>query len=101
MAKHQKEPVAGVAFAGTPGELIKLIVTDKPEQKIALEAIINEGPAHKQVYSAMLLKTMFKLVKEIEKQTGEKFYTRVGTLLTSEKDGIEVPVPLCFNYLII
>ena len=94
MAKHVKDYGAGVELFGSPDELVKLITTDKKEREMALESITQEGPPHKQVYSALLLKTMHRLVKELEKHSGEKFAPADGIRLESEKDEVEVPIPL-------
>lgn len=93
MAKHQKEEGLGLALIGTPDELVKRIVTDKKEQKEVLNAIINEGPPHKQVYSALLLRNMSSLVKCIEQYTGQTFSPLDGSILSSHKDEVDVPIP--------
>lgn len=101
MAKHlEKKPQhegVGEELVGKSDELINLLVSDGEEKEWVLEAVANEGPAHKQVYSALLLQRMYELVKKVETLTGSGFEPQPGVKLTSHKDGWEIPVPFVAN----
>jgi len=87
----------GVKLAGNPEELINLLIADKSERKWALDQIVNEGPVHKQVLSALLLMRLYKLVKTIEKSTGTTFQLQNGLELINDKDEKVLPVLLPIN----
>jgi len=99
MAKHHKEHEqgTGLELIGNYDELINLIIKNKKEKEWALHEVLNEGPKHKQVYSALLLKKMYELVQSVEKQTGTTFTPQQGVVLVSHKDEMEIPVPLALN----
>ncbi len=60
----------------------------------------NEGPKHKQVYSALLLKSIHNLVQSVEDQTGETYTLQKSVMLVSHKDETSITVPIVFNGLI-
>lgn len=98
MAKHHdKKPHvqgAGTDLIGTPDELITSLIPNPEDQEWAISEVVNEGPAHKQVFSALLLKRMHKLVQQIEAQTGTMFSAVKGVDITSAKEGYTLPVQL-------
>jgi hypothetical protein len=98
MAKHhEKKPHkkgVGVELIGSPDELINLLVRDSEERTWALDQVINEGPDHKQVYSALLLKRLFKLVKSIEKSTGIPFEPQKGNAIVAHRPEHEETIPI-------
>lgn len=101
MAKHHsKEAQKGEAtkLVGTPTELINLLITDVNEKKWVTGQLENEGPKHKQVLSALLLKRLYKMVQALEKKNGIEFVMQDGYELIIEKDKetkvIPVPVPI-------
>ena len=80
----------GVKLIGTPVELIDLMIPGANERKAAIEEVDNEGPKHKQVFSALLLNRLFKMVRTIEKSSGTKFALQEGYELIQEKGEEEV-----------
>ena len=97
---EQKKPKGeGVKLVGSPEELINLMITDVNEKKWATDQLINEGPKHKQVLSALLLKRLYKLVQTLEKSSNTKFVLQKGFELVNEKDAKKkvLPVTLPIN----
>ncbi len=84
-------------LVGKSNELITLLTNEGEEREWALSAVANEGPLHKQVYSALLLERMNALVKEVEAQTGSAFAPQKGVKINSEKDGWEISIPFVAN----
>ena len=101
MPKHHKEHEqgAGLELIGDYDTLISLIIKNKNDKEWALNEVANEGPKHKQIYSALLLKRMHELVQSVEKQTGDTFTTQKGVTLVSHKDETKIPVPLVIKSL--
>jgi hypothetical protein len=94
---HGKKPHkkgVGVELIGKPDELINLLVKEPKENNWALDQVINEGPDHKQVHSALLLKRLFKLVKVIEKSTGIPFETQKGNFIVGHRPEHEEIIPI-------
>jgi len=91
--KHHEKNV-GAEIIGLPNELINLLIADKEENEWAIDQVTSEGPAHKQLYSALLLKRMYKLVDTISKNSGEKFSAQKGYDTVSEKHDYELTVPV-------
>ena len=79
---------------GKPDEMINLLVKYPEEKTWALDQVTNEGPDHKQVYSALLLKRVFKLVKSIEKGTGISFESQKGTVIVAHRPEHEETIPI-------
>jgi hypothetical protein len=100
MAKHhEKKPHkkgVGVELIGRPDELINLLVRDPDEKTWALDLVINEGPDHKQVHSALLLRRLFKLVKSIEKSTGTPFVAQKGNTIVVHRPEHNETIPIAF-----
>ena len=90
-------PGEGVKLVGNPDELIDLMVEDTSKNKWTKDQIINEGPVHKQVLSALLLMRLYKLVKTIEKSSGIPFALQNGLELVNDKDQTVLPVLLPIN----
>jgi len=84
----------GIKLIGNPTELVELMFPGKKEQGDAMYQIENEGPMHKQVFNSLLLNRFFRLVKTIEKNSGEKFVLQEGYELTKTEDGNEVTIPV-------
>jgi hypothetical protein len=94
---HGKKPHkrgVGAELIGKPDELINLLVKDPEEKTWALDQVINEGPDHKQVYSALLLKRVFKLVKSIEKGTGTRFEAQKGNVIVAHRPEHDETIPI-------
>jgi hypothetical protein len=98
---HEKKPQKGVGMEliGKPDELINLLVKDPQEKTWALDQVINEGPDHKQVYSALLLKRLFKLVKAIEMGTGIPFEAQKGNVVVAHRPEHEETIPIALPLL--
>jgi hypothetical protein len=90
MPKHDGKPhhnSEGVKLVGSPAALIDLLIKDADLNQWATEHIVNEGPKHKQVLTALLLKRLYTLVRSIEKSTDTLFVLQEGYELTKEKGG--------------
>ncbi len=68
--KHLKNAAVSIS---SPWELIGLLLKSKTDQAEAITILTEEGPAHKQIYSALVLKSMHQLIGLTEQVTGEKF----------------------------
>ena len=68
------------------------------ERKAAIDEVDNEGPMHKQVFSALLLNRLYKMVRTIEESSGTKFALQEGYELIQEKGekdiALSVSVPI-------
>lgn len=94
---HEKKPhKKGVSLQliSKPDKLINLLIKEPEQKEWAIGQVINEGPEHKQVYSALLLNRMFKLVQSIEKSTGISFAAQKGHEIISEKHEDELIIPV-------
>jgi hypothetical protein len=90
MSKHDDKPhhkSEGVKLVGSPAALIDLLIRDADLNRWATEHIVNEGPKHKQVLTALLLKRLYALVQSIEKSMDTVFVLQEGYELTKEKGG--------------
>jgi hypothetical protein len=99
MSRHDDKPhhkSEGVKLVGSPAAMIDLLIKDADLNKWATEHIVNEGPKHKQVLTALLLKRLYALVQSIEKSTDTEFVLQEGYNLTKEKGvkGDVLPVRL-------
>lgn len=97
MAKHVKkahEESAVKTLGLTPEKMINLAVAGKENRDWAAEVILNEGPPHKQLYSALLLTRLQVMVKAVEKNSGNRFALQDGITLASLKEEVEIPVDL-------
>ena len=64
---------------------------------LATDLLVNEGPEHKQVLSALLLKRLYKLVQVVEKSHGHSFTPQKGYDLDSwnhEEEEFVLPVQI-------
>ncbi len=86
----------GVALAGNPAALIDLLIRNPDLNKWATEHIVNEGPRHKQVLTALLLNRLYALLQAVEKTTDTKFVLQEGYDLTIERGGKEDLLPVSF-----
>lgn len=93
MPKHEEENKV-LEGVGNPKAILNLVIENKEDKEWALNEVMYGGPKHKQVYSSLLLQRAHKLVKEVEKQTGETFASQKGRVLTSHKEEAELSVPL-------
>ena len=88
----------GVRLIGAPVELIDLMIPGETERNEAINEIDNEGPVHKQVFSALLLNRLNKMVHVIQKSSGSTFSLEEGYELFKENGGEEralsVSVPI-------
>jgi hypothetical protein len=93
MPKHHLEKELQ-HLSGNPESFIRLLIKDKADREFSLHELTSGGPAHKQLYSNLLLQRMYALIKAVENHSGNKFATRKGTVLVAHKEDREVPVPL-------
>jgi hypothetical protein len=63
---------AGEKLVGFPNEILNLMFPEADEAEWALENIINEGPPHKQIRSALLMKSVANLLQSVSKVTGQQ-----------------------------
>jgi len=99
MSRHDEKPhhkSEGVKLVGSPAALIDLLIRDADLNKWATKHIVNEGPKHKQVLTALLLTRLYTLVQAIEKSADTAFVLQEGYELTNEKGakGDVLPVSL-------
>ena len=99
MSKDHSNPKgAGVKLVGNPKELISVLIADSSEKKHAIKQILNGGPKHKQVLSALLLKRIYKLMQAVEKSNATTFNMQKGYDVTLEKHDKEhvlsIPFPI-------
>ena len=98
MAKHHlntKHKGEGVKLVGSPKELINLMLKETREKKWVTDELLNEGPKHKQVLNALLLKRLYKLVQTIEKNSKVEFAIQKGHDLVSEdKKVLPIQMPI-------
>lgn len=92
MPKHHVEKELK-ELTGHPGPFIQLLIKSKAAREEALHTL-GDGPAHKQLYSSLLLQRMHGLIKSVEHNTGKKFTAQDGIILVSDKEDIEIPIPL-------
>jgi hypothetical protein len=97
MSKHDEKPrhkSEGVKLVGNLAPLIDLLINDAELNQWATEHIANEGPKHKQVLTALLLKRLYALVESIEKSTDTLFVLQEGYELTQQKGSKEDVLPV-------
>ena len=90
--KNEKHYVKGegVKLIAIPTELVDLMIPGTEDRKAAIEEIDNEGPMNKQVFSALLLNRLYKMVKTVEKSSGTTFALQTGYDLVKEKGNKDV-----------
>lgn len=93
---NEKKPSKGegVKLIGIPLELIDLMIPGDNERKAAIDEVDNEGPKHKQVFSALLLNRLYKMVCTIEKSSGTKFALQEGYELIHKKGEEDVALSI-------
>lgn len=91
--KHHEEG-EGEKLIGAPSELIELMIPGSIEREWAIDQIDNEGPKHKQIFSALLLNRLFRMIKTIEKSSGSRFQLQEGYELIKEADNNATPMPI-------
>ena len=91
--KKPHTPGTGVKLVGSPKAFIDLLIEDSDGNEWAINELENEGPEHKQVFSALLLQRMDALVKEVEAATDSAFSVQPGAEVVNEKDGTILPFP--------
>ncbi len=79
--KHKGE---GVKLVGSPKQLVNLMIKANENRKWVINELVNEGPKHKQVLNALLLKRLYKLVQTIEKSNKVEFTLHKGYNLVSK-----------------
>jgi len=97
MSKHDSKPhhkSEAVELVGSPEALIDLLIKDMDLNKWATEHIVNGGPKHKQVLTALLMKRLYALVQAIEKNTDTEFSLQEGYVLTEEKGKVGDVLPV-------
>ncbi len=94
MPRHQDEENEVLDLIGNPKAILNLVVENKEDKEWILNELAHGGPKHKQVYSSLLLQRAHKLIKAVEKESGETFTPQKGMILTSQKEEAEVSVPL-------
>jgi hypothetical protein len=92
----EKEPKEGKGekLVGNPEALINIMITDPERRKKALEEITLEGPKHKQVLNALLLKRLYQLVATIAKNTNKPFVLQSGYEIVIEDGKKEKVIPV-------
>jgi hypothetical protein len=93
--KHPKS--VGADIIGSPDKFIKMLIEDTEQQDWAIDQLNNEGPAHKQMLNAILLKRLFKMVAVVESSTGSKFTLQNGIDITTEKKETLIPISMPLN----
>jgi hypothetical protein len=91
-----KDKEAGSKLVGNPSALIQLMIPNADKQREAADQIMNEGPGHKQVLSALLLNRLSKLVETVEHNVNNKFTLQNGSVINVEKDGNNNVLPILF-----
>lgn len=92
--KKPHEQGIGMDLVGNPEKFIGLLIKDKEQAAYVLDQLTNEGPAHKQVQNALLLRQLAKLVKAVEQASGTKFGLQDGHNLISKGPEHEMTMPL-------
>lgn len=73
---HHRQPYhthkAGEKLIGFPNEILNLLFPETDEAEWAMENIINEGPPHKQIRSALLMKGVAELLQAVSRVTGQQ-----------------------------
>jgi len=101
MAKHHlktKHKGEGVKLVGSPKDLVNLMVPSAKDKKWVVNELVNEGPKHKQVLNALLLKRLYKLVETIEKSRKVEFALHKGhDLMSEDKKVLPIQMPIVLS----
>ena len=84
----------GVKLVGSPAAMINLMITGEEERKWVTDQLVNEGPLHKQVLSALLINRLIVLVRTLEKWSGTTFIIQDGYALTNKIAGATTKLPI-------
>ena len=83
-----------VELIGSPERLINQVIKDPGNREVALHAITQEGPPHKQIQHTLVLNRLARLVSLNKKATGTALkYTKGFPLIA----GVEDVTPLPFS----
>lgn len=93
-AKKQKEKGVGAKLIGNPSKFIEKIIADRKSSKWVTDQLVNEGPPHKQLMNALLLKHLAAFVTSVEKSTGTDFNLKKGRKLVSHHHEHTTHLPL-------
>jgi hypothetical protein len=74
--------------------MINLMIEGNEDRAWATTQIEHEGPKHKQIMSALMLKRLYKLIRNIERASGTKFEPAAGYELVKTKDEVETLIPV-------
>ena len=74
--------------------MLTLFIKKKEDKEWAHDEIVNGGPLHKQVLSALLLSKAYELIKKTEQRTGEKFKPVKQTAVINNKYEEEYRMPV-------
>ncbi len=83
---------AGRTGAASP--LISRIVADADARAALLQTLETDGPAHKQWYTALLLRRIEALVQALEAKSGASFEAQQGLALAAKDHEAALPVAL-------
>lgn len=90
MAKDKN--ARAVELIGSPERLINQVIKDTGNRELALHAITQEGPPHKQIQHTLVLNRLAKLVSLNKKATGVALkYTKGLPIMSGAED--ETPLP--------
>jgi len=91
---HKKHDGEGFKLIGNPEQLVELMITDVNEKAWAVEEILDGGPKHKQVFNALLLMRVMKMIQTVEKSTESSFCLQKGHTIVKDKKDEEVTLPV-------
>lgn len=93
MPKHHLEKNLQ-QLPGNTESFIKLLTKKKADREWIMHELTTGGPAHKQLYSNVVLQRLHTLVQAVEQATGDSFEIQDGHTLVAHKEEEEVPIPL-------
>ena len=94
MSKHDKKHTGeGFKLIGNPEQLVELMIDDVNEKAWTVEELLDGGPKHKQVFNALLLMRVLKMIQTVEKSTGTEFCLQKGHTIVKEKKDEEGKSP--------
>jgi hypothetical protein len=92
MAKDKSANAVGLI--GSPEKLINLIIKGSDNRNWALDAILLQGPPHKQIQHNLVLKRLEKLAVLIKKNTGSALKFAAGKSLSLHSTEGETSLPV-------
>ncbi len=90
----------GVKLVAIPMELIDLMIPGNEDRKRALSQVDNEGPEQKQVFSALLLNRLHKMLHAVEENSGTKFSLQEGYEINQQHDGRAATLPVAIPIMV-